>query len=229
MEKKIGIYKITSPKGKIYIGQSVDIERRWKEYKRLACKSHHRLYSSFIKYGILNHAFEIVSICNADELNTQEQYYQELFCCIGKNGLNCKITGIADRSGLLSDELKEKMSLKQKGRTFTDEHKLKLSIAAKKRPKRIMREDVKKRLSIIASNRSDETRAKYSLAMKNRKMSKESIEKACEKKRKTILDTQMGIFYFGCRDAAKAFGMNEYTLSNKLCGNIKNNTNLIYC
>ena len=28
----IGIYKITSPSGKVYIGQSIDIERRWKKY-----------------------------------------------------------------------------------------------------------------------------------------------------------------------------------------------------
>ncbi len=31
----IGIYKITNPEGKIYIGQSIDIDRRFKEYKRL--------------------------------------------------------------------------------------------------------------------------------------------------------------------------------------------------
>ena len=29
----IGIYKIVSPSGKVYIGQSTNIERRWKEYK----------------------------------------------------------------------------------------------------------------------------------------------------------------------------------------------------
>jgi len=29
----IGIYKITSPKGKTYIGQSINIEKRFKEHK----------------------------------------------------------------------------------------------------------------------------------------------------------------------------------------------------
>ena len=28
MEKICGIYKITNPKGKVYIGQSIDIEKR---------------------------------------------------------------------------------------------------------------------------------------------------------------------------------------------------------
>jgi predicted GIY-YIG superfamily endonuclease len=31
----IGIYKITSPSNKIYIGQSINIERRIKQYKLL--------------------------------------------------------------------------------------------------------------------------------------------------------------------------------------------------
>jgi hypothetical protein len=31
----VGIYKITSPSGKVYIGQSINIERRIKEYKNL--------------------------------------------------------------------------------------------------------------------------------------------------------------------------------------------------
>ena len=34
----IGIYKITNPKGKIYIGQSINIENRFKVYKRYNCK-----------------------------------------------------------------------------------------------------------------------------------------------------------------------------------------------
>ena len=31
----IGIYKITSPNGKIYIGQSINIDRRFKSYRKL--------------------------------------------------------------------------------------------------------------------------------------------------------------------------------------------------
>lgn len=38
MDKNCGIYKITSPSGKIYIGQSIDIKRRWLDYKtRVNC------------------------------------------------------------------------------------------------------------------------------------------------------------------------------------------------
>ena len=55
----IGIYKITSPSGKVYVGQSVNIERRLKEYKILKCKKQVKLYNSFIKYGFENHKIEI--------------------------------------------------------------------------------------------------------------------------------------------------------------------------
>jgi len=34
----IGIYKITSPSNKVYIGQSINIEKRFKSYKRYDCK-----------------------------------------------------------------------------------------------------------------------------------------------------------------------------------------------
>ena len=48
----IGIYKIISPSGKIYIGQSRNIDKRFQQYKRLNCAKQPRLYNSFIKYGI---------------------------------------------------------------------------------------------------------------------------------------------------------------------------------
>jgi hypothetical protein len=56
MEKIIGIYKITSPSNKIYIGQSNNILYRWKYcYKKLNCKSQRHLYNSLMKYGFDNH------------------------------------------------------------------------------------------------------------------------------------------------------------------------------
>lgn len=37
--KNKGIYKITNPNGKIHIGQSIDLECRFKCYKYLKCKN----------------------------------------------------------------------------------------------------------------------------------------------------------------------------------------------
>ena len=55
----IGIYKITSPTGKVYIGQSIEIEKRWMRYKNItkSVKKQPAIYNSLLKYGSENHIF----------------------------------------------------------------------------------------------------------------------------------------------------------------------------
>ena len=84
----IGIYKITRHNKKIYIGQSVNLKRRLKDYKANLAKDQKLLNYSFLKYGFKNHKFEIIHICNIEELSVLERYYQILFNCVGSNGLN---------------------------------------------------------------------------------------------------------------------------------------------
>jgi group I intron endonuclease len=107
----IGIYKITSPSNKIYIGQSVNIEKRFIGYKRMYVKNKKqiKLHRSFLKYGVVNHIFEIVQECLEQELNNYERYYQELYNCLN-NGLNCVLTKTNDKSGKVSIETLKKMS-----------------------------------------------------------------------------------------------------------------------
>lgn len=57
---KSGIYKITSPIGSVYVGKSNDIDRRWEDYSFGHCKNQTTLYLSLVRYGYLNHKFEIV-------------------------------------------------------------------------------------------------------------------------------------------------------------------------
>ena len=55
-----GIYKITSPSNKIYIGQSNNISRRIVEHNCRAKTKNLKLYASIRKYGIENHKIEIL-------------------------------------------------------------------------------------------------------------------------------------------------------------------------
>ena len=77
----IGIYKITNQiNGKIYIGQSIDIELRWKAHQtRFNNPNSHEydyhLYRSMRKYGLDNFSFELVELCEKDELNDRERYW----------------------------------------------------------------------------------------------------------------------------------------------------------
>ena len=165
----IGIYKITSPTNKIYIGQSIDIENRFTKYKCLDCKNQIRLYNSLKKYGFNKHKFEIVLECGIDDLNDNERYYQDLYLAIGKNGLNCKLTKSNDKSGLLSEETKVKIGKSNKGRIISENEKTRL-----------------KNIN-LGRKHSEETKLKMSLSrigreggMLNKKHSKETKLKMSE-------------------------------------------------
>lgn len=56
----VGIYKITNPEGKSYVGLSREIENRWKSYKNMQFQSNNRLKESFKNYRYDNHTFEIL-------------------------------------------------------------------------------------------------------------------------------------------------------------------------
>ncbi len=122
-----GIYKITSPTNKIYIGQSVDIERRKNDYKKYVCHTG-KLKNSFKKHGFENHTFEVIEECSIELLNERERFWQDFYDVLGPNGLNLKLTNTTDRSGVFSEELKQKLSDSQKSlkKVLTEEHKLKL-------------------------------------------------------------------------------------------------------
>ena len=77
--KKIGIYKIISPSNKIYIGQSIDIEKRKHLYSKLYCKQQPKLYNSIKKHGWENHIFEIVEECSIELLLNKEIYWKKYY------------------------------------------------------------------------------------------------------------------------------------------------------
>lgn len=127
----IGIYKITSPSGKIYIGQSIDIQKRFNVYYRLDCKEQVKIYRSLKKYGVGKHKFEEIECCPIEQLNKCERYWQDYYDVVGKNGLNCKLTTTNDKSGRLSIETCIKISNSNKGKPKSEEHKYKMSASGK--------------------------------------------------------------------------------------------------
>ena len=73
-----GIYRITNKiNGKKYIGQSVNIEKRWTNEIASAFNENSTSFSyplsrAFRKYGIQNFSFEVVQECSLSELNDAE-------------------------------------------------------------------------------------------------------------------------------------------------------------
>ena len=116
----IGIYKIVNPSNKIYIGQSVDIEKRWARYKIILCQNQTKLKNSLKKYGFDNHKFSILEECETERLNERERYWQDFYNSL-EFGLNCKLTETKDRNGLLSNETRSKISESLKGKKHSNE------------------------------------------------------------------------------------------------------------
>ena len=145
-----GIYKITNLKGEIYIGQSVNVYRRFNTYEKHinSIKSQIKLYNSIKKYGIHNHKFEIVENCPIDILNERERYYQEYYNCVNF-GLNCKYTTTDSKCCYLSTETKDKISNSSKDRIFTDEWKNKISnsLTGRKRSNESIKKQINSRIS----------------------------------------------------------------------------------
>lgn len=99
------IYKLTSPSGKIYIGQTTrTLEKRLKEH----CNgSEHSILSVAIKkYGIENFTKEIICECNDDDLNQTEIDYIKMYNCLEPNGYNIRTGG---SNGKHSDLSKQRM------------------------------------------------------------------------------------------------------------------------
>lgn len=162
--KKVGIYKITSPSGKVYIGQSWDLETRLYRY---TCnpekhKTQVKLYNSFCKYGTINHTSEIVQELPFDItqeiLDNYEIFYINQYKETGYKLLNIKEGGWG---GKHSEESKRKMSISHTGKKLSTDHIEKISLAntGKKRTQAYKDLMSEKRTGFI---QSEETKKKIS-------------------------------------------------------------------
>ena len=90
----VGIYKITNPKGRVYIGQSVNISKR-KNYYRNSCSKRGvqpKISNSIKKYGWDNHSFEVIEECRVEELDKREIYWINFYNSI-QEGMNIREGG----------------------------------------------------------------------------------------------------------------------------------------
>lgn len=119
--KRAGIYKITSPYNKVYIGQSWDLFKRQNKYKKLSCKGQIKLYASLLKYGYELHSFEVIhelpQDCTQDILDEYETLYWQLYKDCGVEMLNCKVPGKRGY-GKHDERTKQKMA-KSKAKCIT--------------------------------------------------------------------------------------------------------------
>jgi group I intron endonuclease len=158
-----GIYEIRNIRnGHCYIGSSVNIEGRWNRHIRdLGRGKHHSTYlqRAWIKYGKDSFKFFVLESCSIWLLTTREQYFIDsispeynIYPMAGSPlGVKHSDQARANMSAAkrkmsaetrakismaarnISDDTRRKMSESKKNRTFSKEHRQKLSDAAKLR------------------------------------------------------------------------------------------------
>lgn len=208
----IGIYKITNPEGKIYIGQSINIDRRFKEYKRLQKRSAGRkIINSLKKYGFENHQFEIIEECQIEQLHEKEYYWKQYYVSV-ENGLNCDY--FDNSGGPRSEETKRKISEGTKGKAKSEKHKQNL-----RKPKTELH---KQNISKAKQNILEETKHKISKSKLGKKWTKEHINNIIKGKQKPILQYDLqGNFikeWEGIKIAALYLGCDPTTIIANLKG-----------
>lgn len=229
------IYKITNPKGKIYIGSTIDLVGRKSKYKNLRCINQTKLYHSLKKYGFENHTFEIVYMCDEIDRNKYEFIYGKKYDVIGKNGLNLSLPKIDDTYTNMSDETKKKIGLSHKNKVISDNQKQILSKKSKdywklnEHPRKNKPswnkgiEFLKGELNpMYGVKRSEEWKIRQRKLMKSIAVKGEN-----HKSSKQVLNLENGVFNYSIREAAEMYNYNYSTLKNMLNSNSINKTNLI--
>jgi group I intron endonuclease len=159
----VGIYKITSPTGRVYIGQSFDINKRKNNYRFLGCKSQGKLYRSLVKYSWNSHRFEVVHQL-PDDIDVQtitdyEQLYMDLYADCGVDLMNLKQAGNA---GKFTNDAKKRLIGRPsptKGKPQSEETKKRRSDAMKGKSKS---QETRERMS--GAVKTDSWRANLSIA-----------------------------------------------------------------
>lgn len=182
-----GIYKIQSKinPDRIYIGSSVNIDRRWKDHlKLLRKKKHHspQMQKHFNKYGITDLEFSVIFECNNESLIIMEQQFLE----------NCNpyfntssIAG-SPMAGLKhSEKAKKKISNTLKGRIFSEEHRENLSTSRRTNPNQRYTKEIREKISQANIQNGNKPPSQ-----KGRKRTSEQIERWKESRNKNRITNQ---------------------------------------
>lgn len=185
-----GIYAIENlDNDKIYIGQSVDIRKRFREHKHhLKQNNHDNIYlqRAWNKYGSAKFTFKILEVCNENELNGKEIYYISKY---RSKSYNLNNGGYGNRGYKHTEETKKKLKETRKlqkepmlGKKHTKETKEKLSKINK--GKKLPQEIIKKMIeSHKGYKHSEETKTKMSETKKGNTYAKGAVRSSEERKK----------------------------------------------
>lgn len=217
----IGIYKITNLiNGKSYIGQSINIKRRFWDHRCISHESNRHLKYALKKYGKDNFKYEVLEECLEDELDAKERHYIETL----KPEYNVT-NGGQDSLRRYPEDVRKKISNKSKEQweNMTDEerqHRITHNLTGHS----------------VGYAMSEETKAKLRDKNLGKKQSPETIEKRkqtmLEKKRngyrqdnsshmKRVKCIETNEVFKSVKDAAENIGVDPSSVSSMLKGRQK--------
>ena len=184
MDTICGIYMIRNVvNGKVYVGKSFDIKKRWANHRYELNKGIHvnnHLQSAWNKYGEDSFEFSIIEECSEDELSNKEIYWIKKMNAY-RNGYNQTEGG---EGAHLPEDVKKKIGEASKNWWSNPENKSKMSEARKGEGSfwygKTFPEDMVAKLSESHKNPSDEIRQKNSESHKGKKLSEEQKRKISE-------------------------------------------------
>jgi len=224
---------IINPVNAKYVGSSVDIERRFKQYKYLRYNEQPKIRNSIKKYGIKNHKFVILELCSKGDLLERERFHCIKHNVLHRYNLNLKIPLKGENHKSFSKEVLDKISKKHKNKKLSEEHKEKLisSVKGKKQTK----EHINKRKMFgeknhaygkesyfKGKNHTEETKIKLSEHRKG----KYKLEK--NPRAKKIIDIENNIIYGSLKEVSIKFNINYSTLRAMLQNRNPNKTKFRY-
>lgn len=179
-----GIYKLTAPDGRCYIGSSVRVEKRLRQHRWSLAENKHyngRLQRAWNTHGHFD--FEIVERCEQSMLKEREQYWMdELQPYLIQCGFNIArsstvVPGSEERNRHSGDALK--------GHPTSEETRRKMSDAQRGISRRPHTEEEKRKIGEASKGHklSEESRQKISKARKGIVFSPETIRKMSEAKK----------------------------------------------
>lgn len=150
-----GLYVITNQRsGKIYVGSSSDIRRRWRQHcRRLERGSHHcsHLLHAWKKYGAEAFEFTVLAFC--DDEATRLRLEDALLSTSPKNRLYNTFRGAVGSIHTPATRARISASLKGRGAGQPKSAEHREAIGAAQRGKRLT-EETKRKMSIAARGRT---------------------------------------------------------------------------
>jgi group I intron endonuclease len=234
----IGIYKITSPKGKVYIGQSRNIKTRLSKYKNLLCPDQPRLYRSIKKHSWESHTFEIIEECEFTDLNTKERFWQDFYHVLGNKGLNCNLTATENLPKIVSKETKEKQSKAMKGLLVGSKNPMFGKEVSKETRDKISKANIGKskgkkisdtHKEILSKTHKNKIRTFEERLQQSQTLIQQYKDGKEPHQANLVLNTQTGVFYNSILEASKFYHIKYTTLRAMIMGQNPNTSPFIYC